>query len=215
MAAGPICVLMVGAGGHARVCLEALRDDPGLHVVGTVSRDGSGIEGLLVEVLGRDEDLRNIAAREGATHVFVAIGGNNARLAALQRCREVGLHLVNAVSRFAMVSSSAVVGEGVVSLAGSVINAAARIGDGVIVNTTASVDHDCLIGDGVHIGPGAVLAGGVTVGAGAFVGMGARVLPGVSIGANAVVGAGAVVVADVADGVTVVGVPARPLGADA
>ena len=212
MAAGPIGVLMIGAGGHARVCLEALRDDPNLHVVGTVSSDGAGVEGLLVDVLGRDEDLKNIAAREGADHAFVAIGGNSTRMAALQRCREAGLQLANAVSRFAMVSSSAVVGDGVALLPGSVINAAAHLGDGVIVNTTASVDHDCVIGDGVHIGPGAVLAGGVRVGTGAFVGMGARVLPGVAIGANAVVGAGAVVVADVADGLTVVGVPARPLG---
>ena len=212
MAAGPIGVLMVGAGGHARVCLEALRDDPNLHVLGSVSSDGTGIEGLLVAVLGSDADLTNIAAREGATHAFIAIGENSVRLAALQRCRDAGLHLVNAVSRFAMVSSSAVVGDGVALLPGSVINAAAHFGDGVIVNTTASVDHDCVIGDGAHIGPGAVLAGGVRVGTEAFVGMGARVLPGVAIGANAVVGAGAVVVADVADGLTVVGVPARPLG---
>ena len=205
-------MLMIGAGGHARVCLEALRDDPNLHVVGCVSSDGTCIEGLLVAVLGSDADLEHIAAREGAAHAFVAIGGNGARLGAIQRCREAGLHLVNAVSRFAMMSSSAVVGDGVALLPGSVINAAAHLGDGVIVNTTASVDHDCVIGDGVHIGPGAVLAGGVRVGTGAFVGMGARVLPGVAIGANAVVGAGAVVVADVADGLTVVGVPARPLG---
>lgn len=215
MAAEPIGVVMIGAGGHARVCLEALRDNRDLHVVGAVSTYGTGVDGLQVEVLGRDEDLRNIAAGEGATHAFVAIGGNSARMAAVQRCREASLQLANAVSRFAMVSFSAVVGDAVAMLPGAVINAAAQIGDGVIVNTTASVDHDCLIGDGVHIGPGAVLAGGVTVGAGAFVGMGARVLPGVSIGANAVVGAGAVVMVDVAEGVTVVGVPARPLGGNA
>ena len=206
---------MIGAGGHARVSLEALRDDPMHRVVGCVSTDGTGIAGLLVEVLGLDVDMPAIAAREGATHAFVAIGDNSTRLAALARCRDAGLQLTNAVSRFAMVSSSAVVGEGVALLPGAVVNAATQLADGVIVNTQASVDHDCVIGEGVHIGPGAVLAGGVRVGAGAFVGMGARVLPGIAIGAHAVVGAGAVVVADVADGVTVVGVPARPLGAGA
>lgn len=207
---------MVGASGHARVCLEALRDQPLLSVAGCVSSDGTGIEGLLADVLGVDTDLAAMAAAAGATHAFVAIGDNAARAAALQRCRGAGLQLANAISRFAMLSSSVELGGGVALLPGAVVNASAQLADGAIVNTNASVDHDCRLGEAVHIGPGAALAGGVVVGAGAFVGMGARVLPGVSIGAHAVVGAGAVVLADVADGVTVVGVPARPLpGADA
>jgi len=73
------------------------------------------------------------------------------------------------------------------------------------------VDHDCRIGDFVHLAPGVRLAGEVTVGEGALIGIGASVLPGVCIGAWDVVGAGAVVTEDVAPGVTVVGVPARPL----
>jgi UDP-2-acetamido-3-amino-2,3-dideoxy-glucuronate N-acetyltransferase len=53
----------------------------------------------------------------------------------------------------------------------------------------------------------------VLVRAGAAIGSGALILGGVTIGREATVGAGAVVTADVADGMTVVGVPARPIGA--
>jgi len=73
------------------------------------------------------------------------------------------------------------------------------------------VDHECEIGAFVHLAPGVALAGRVRVGEGAFLGIGARVIPGRGIGAWAVVGAGAVVLDDVPDGVTVAGVPARPL----
>lgn len=52
-----------------------------------------------------------------------------------------------------------------------------------------------------------------TVEDGAFFGIGARVLGGIRIGRGAQVGANAVVTRDVADGVTVVGIPARPIGA--
>jgi len=201
---------MVGAGGHARVCLEALRDNPVFDVVGCVSRDGTAIEGLTAALLGDDSDLAATAARAGATHAFVAIGDNAARAAAIERCRAAGLVLVNAVSRFAMVSSSARLGLGVALLPGAVVNASAQLADGVIVNTNASIDHDCVIGEAAHIAPGSALAGGVVVGAATMVGMGASVVPGVTIGSQAIVGAGAVVLADVADGVTVVGVPARP-----
>ncbi|MGC4032786.1 MAG: hypothetical protein QM754_13845 [Tepidisphaeraceae bacterium] len=59
--------------------------------------------------------------------------------------------------------------------------------------------------------PGVRLAGRVTVGDFAFVGIGAIVLQCLAIGERATVGAGAVVRNDVPGGVTVVGVPAKPI----
>jgi acetyltransferase-like isoleucine patch superfamily enzyme len=59
--------------------------------------------------------------------------------------------------------------------------------------------------------PSANLSGNVTVEDGAFIGSGATILQGLTIGKGATVGAGAVVTRDVAPGLTVVGVPARPM----
>jgi len=202
-------VLVVGAGGHARVCIEALVDS-GHHVLGVVSTDGSAIDGLDVPVLGTDADVVAVAREHGADCVFIAIGDNAARSTATQGCLDAGLALTTAISRFAMVSHTAVVGSGVALLPGAVVNAATTIGDGTIINTNASIDHDCHLGSFVHVAPGVAIAGGVIIGSGAMVGIGASVLPNRVIGDGAMVGAGAVVVHDVADGVTVVGVPARP-----
>ncbi|MEQ1699011.1 MAG: NeuD/PglB/VioB family sugar acetyltransferase [Ilumatobacteraceae bacterium] len=203
-------VLVVGASGHARVCIEALHDS-GHMVVGCVSRDGVGAIGLPCPVIATDADLAAAAAACGADSAFVAIGDNAGRAAASERCAAAGLPLVNAISRFAMVSSSATLGRGVAILAGVVVNAGATVDDGVIVNTRASVDHDCSVGAFAHVAVGVSLAGGVRVGRQAFLGIGAAVLPGCVIGANSTVGGGAVVIADVAPGITVVGVPARPV----
>jgi UDP-perosamine 4-acetyltransferase len=206
--------IVVGAHGHARVCLEALQDpttDPALRVVGAVSLDGTGASGLGTPMLGRDADLRAIAREHGVSTVFVAIGDNRARAAVTERLLLDGFRLATAVSRFAMVSRSAQVADGAALLPGAVVNAATRIGRGTIVNTNASVDHDCEIGAFVHIAPGTAIAGGVTIGDGALLGIGSRVLPGVTIGNGAVVGAGAVVVRDIPPCTVVVGVPARVL----
>jgi UDP-perosamine 4-acetyltransferase len=194
------------------VCLEALLDMGDTAVVGALSADGIGIDGLGVPVLGTQNDLENVTSRNGVTTLCVAIGANSDRQRVTRDLTESGHSVTHAVSRFAMLSTTATCGEGVQLLAGSVVNAATRIGAGTIVNTNASIDHDCVVGEFVHVAPGATIGGGVTIGDLAFVGIGATVLPGISIGAGAMVGAGAVVIADVPPRATVVGVPARPLG---
>src|SRR6056297_3088283 len=204
-------VLLIGAGGHARVVVEALLDMGDTQVVGAVSRDGEAIAGLPVPAVWTEADWELAAESSSATTLSVAIGDNAARRRWTVNITESGRSVTQAISAGAIVSGSAAVGPGAQLMAGAVVNAMAVLGDGVIVNTNASVDHDCRIGDFVHIAPGAVLGGTVTVGDGAFVGLGARVLPGITIGEGATVGAGAVVLGDVAAGATVVGVPARPI----
>jgi serine acetyltransferase len=52
----------------------------------------------------------------------------------------------------------------------------------------------------------------VSVGTGTLVGIAAAILPGRVVGPWSTVGGGAVVLGDVPDCITVVGVPARPIG---
>ena len=207
-------VLLIGAGGHARVCLEALVDDGATQVIGAVSSDGLGVPELGVPVLGRESELENLTEGEDGLTFCVAIGDNQTRQTVSEMLTESGRSVTHAISRFAMVSTTTVCGAGVQLLPGSVVNAATSIGPGTIVNTNASIDHDCRVGAYVHVAPGAAVGGGVTIGDLAFVGLGARVLPGLTVGAGARVGAGAVVIDDVAPGATVVGVPARVVGAE-
>ena len=198
-------VVVIGAGGHAKVCIELLRAG-GRKVAGVVGPDAAPVLGA--PVLGGDDDLPHLHG-EGLREAFVAVGDNARRVALGRAAQAAGFTLVNAVSPQAVVSPSATLGEGVAVMAGAVVNADARIGDFAVINTRASVDHDSVVEEGAHLAPGATLAGGVRVGAGALVGVNAAVIQAVSIGAGAFVGAGAAVVADVAAGATVIGVPAR------
>jgi len=122
-----------------------------------------------------------------------------------------GGEVFTVVSPQAWIAPDAVIGAGTTVAPMASLNRQVRVGDHVLVNVAVVLSHNVEIGDYVTLCPGAVLGGGVRVESDAFIGIGATVRDHVTIGAGATVGAGAVVVADVPAGVTVVGVPARPM----
>ncbi len=146
--------------------------------------------------------------------VIVAIGHNATRWDKHRWLRKAGANLVTLVHPTATVSRFARIGAGSVLMAGAVVNVDAELGEASIVNTGATIDHDGLLGHSVHASPGVHLAGDVAVGALSWLGIGSVVRQGVRIGQSVTVGAGSVVLRDVADGMTVIGVPARPIGTE-
>lgn len=202
-------VAIVGAGGHGRVILDAVRSAGG-RVLGFLD-DGPSMQGREisgVRVLGGLERASSLARDEGAAFI-VGIGDNVVRGRVIRQLLEWGLPLASAVHARAVVAPDVVVGAGVVVMPGAVVNTGSSLGLGVVVNTSASLDHDNELMEGAHAMPGATLAGAVVLGRYATVGSGAVVLPGVRIGDNAYVGAGAVAREDVMPDTVVVGVPAR------
>lgn len=201
--------MVIGAGGHALVVVEVLQS-LGRQVIGCVSDDGTASAKLPVDVVGRSDQVVQIADTHRAA-AFIAIGDNRARQRIQAQLASAGIELPAAISPQAIVSATARISAGTLVMPGAVINAQARIGDGVIINTGAVVEHECAVGDFAHLCPNSALAGRVIVGEGAFVGIGAAAIPGVTIGSWAIVGAGAAVIDDVDEGATVGGVPARRL----
>jgi sugar O-acyltransferase (sialic acid O-acetyltransferase NeuD family) len=137
--------------------------------------------------------------------------GSVRRRALVERLIAEGRALATVVHPSAVVARSALVESGCVIFPGVVIGARSRIGAGTIVNRGALIGHHTTIGPHSFVGPGATIAGGVEIGEEAWIGIGSIVRDDRRIGRGATVGAGAVVVGDVGDGVTVIGLPARPI----
>jgi UDP-perosamine 4-acetyltransferase len=203
-------ILGLGAGGHAKVVLDAVQLMGEYRIVGLLDplRIGESVCGI--PVLGDDKWLISEQA-QGITAVFLAIGENQTRKRLFNDVRSMGIPVLTVIHPTASIAGTARVGAGAVILAHAVINPDASLGDDVIVNTGVIVEHDCTVGAHSHIAPGAILCGGVHVGESTLIGAGAVVREGCSIGSDVVVGAGAVVIKDVLSSTTVVGSPARPL----
>lgn len=210
-------VIVIGAGGHAAVVADALRE-AGTEVLGFTDSDVRlhGTMRIGLPVLGDDSVLER-HARDGLRLAnglgFVFGSGRTAARARAQRnLQALGWSFVSVIHPHASVSRHARLADDVQVLCGAIVQAGAIVGTGCIVNTAAIVEHDCTVGSWCHLATRSTLCGQVDVGDGSLIGAGAVVRQGIRIGADTLVGAGAVLVRNSAGGETLCGVPARPLG---
>lgn len=199
-------VLLLGAGGHGKVVLDALL--------------ATGVPRAAIDVAddrapARGGDFLGGPVRDpaecSAQRFHVAVGVAAARERIHQRLQAAGGDPLTVQHPAACVSPLATIAAGCFLAARAIVAPAASLGASVIVNHGAVVDHDCVVGAFSHIAPNATLAGNVTIGRRVLVGAGANLLPGVEVGDDAIIGAGAVVCANVPAGATWAGVPATKL----
>ena len=201
-------IVLLGGGGHAKMCIDILRQMGGYEIVGILDRllpVGSNVFG--VPVVGTDSD-ENLAAQfeAGVRHAVNAVGASlrhELRAKIHERLVGVGFALPNLIHPTAAVEPSVEMGDGNQIMANATIGSAVVLGDNCIVNSGSVVCHDSVLEDHVHIAPGSTLAGGVTVGENTLIGMGVTVFLGVTIGSEVRVTNGKHVFNDIADGTIV------------
>lgn len=194
----PQPLVLVGAGGHARACIDVIELQGSyavLGLVGLATEIGSAVLGY--RVLGTDNMLGVL--RESSANALVAIGQIETpklRMDAFERLLNGGFQLPTVVSPNAYVSRHAQIGAGSIIMHGAIVNAGAIIGRNCIINSRALVEHDAVVGDHCHVSTAAVVNGGARVGTGSFLGSHSIVRECVRIGDYCVVGMGQSVRAD-------------------
>ncbi len=203
-------VILLGAGGHAKVLLDILLEQ-NKEILGIVEKDGTDkLTDLYgIPVIGNDYDVFKYSPDE----IFLVNGIGSVGVATLRRTvyerfKTQGYQFRQVIHPSAIISSRVMLGEGVQVMAGAVVNVGCRIAEDAIINTRASMDHDCYIGAHVHIAPGCVLSGGVSVGDESLVGVGSCVRQEIQIGNQVLIGAGSTVIRNIPDGSIIYGIAA-------
>lgn len=206
--------LLIGAGGHAKAVVEAIRGRGGSVEAYVDPRPAAWLKARRIEaddavppavVVRRAGEpgptrppkrgggqARLPKLYGGQVAVVIGLGGVTVqalvtRLALFDSYLARGFPAPPVVHAAAHVSAEAELGPGAVVLAGAVVQPGVRVERGAIINTGAIVEHDSAIGPGSHIAPGAVVLGGCRIGACSVIGAGAVVLPGARIKDRALV----------------------------
>lgn len=208
----PKRMIIIGAGGHARVVSSILNYTSSIEIVGFLD-NVSTTRGECIgqhNVLG-DHSLIPSLYEDNVRHAIVAIGNNQIRAEYFNGLTKQGFTLVNAIHPRALLETETKLGSGNVISMGALVCCNTRIGDNCIINTGAIIDHETQIDDHVHVAPGVKIAGRVHIKHHSFIGIGATIKDYITIGKNVTIGAGAVVVNDMPDNAVAVGVPAKPI----
>lgn len=198
-------IFLIGAGGHAKVVLDALllNDAPLSQISIRDDRESLSHSSLL----GCPINFPAFSIEIADAFFHLSIGHAEVRRRMWDQFVRAGARALTIRHPLSAVSEFATVGDGSFLAAGAIVAPSSTIGCSVIVNHGAVVDHDCFVDSFSHIAPNATLGGGVKIGAGVLVGAGATILPGIEVAERAVIGAGTVVTKNVGVGEVLVGVP--------
>ena len=198
----PTPLLLLGAGGHARACIDVIEQDGRYSIAGLVGlADEVGGWVFGYEVLGRDTELSELLATYPVALVTAGqVKSPELRIRLFEAIETSRREPPCIVSPRAYVSPRARIGAGSIVMHGAVVNADAVVGRNSIINSLALVEHDAEVSDHCHVSTHAVLNSGVRVGAGSFIGSGASVRQQVMIGERCVIGMGQCVISDCEDG---------------
>lgn len=216
----PEQIAVYGGGGFARELAWLIQscnvEENDLYEVACFIDDDESTHGTTlngIPVVGLEEARLQFPAAK----VVGGVGTPRTRQKLMEKAAGVGFDFKTIIHPGVECSEWVEIGTGTVICAGNIITTNIILGQHVQINLDCTIGHDVVMGDYATLTPGVHVSGCVHLGKRVYIGTGAVIINAtkdepIVIGDDAIVGAGACVTRSVPSGVTVVGIPAKPLG---
>jgi sugar O-acyltransferase (sialic acid O-acetyltransferase NeuD family) len=205
-------IALFGGGLHAQYCIDIIEKQGKYEVAGIIDPNiPSGEEIYGTKILGTDKDLIPLMKEHKFSAGLITIGDNWVRAKIHQLIIDIvpDFEFVSAIHPSLIRGNNVKIGEGVIIMAGCIINTGAIVSDFCFFATGAQLEHDCFMGEYSSISAGSVTGGEVKIGKYSAITLGVTIVDKVHIGENSVIGSGSLIMKDVPDNVLVYGNPAK------
>lgn len=195
-------LVLIGGGGHCKSVIDAaFRMKIFSDIVITDPAIPIGTKIMGCEVVGADDCLEKLKD-SGYGYAFITVGAvmiTSLREQLADKAVGINFRFPTIIDPSAIVSDTAVIGEGSFVGKNVVVNSEVKIGRHCIINSGAIIEHECIIGDFSHVSVGAIMCGETEVGRNSLIGAGSTIIQSIHVGNNVLVGANSTVLTDVED----------------
>jgi len=165
-------LVLVGAGGHCRSCIDVIEQAGQYDIVGlldNVKPVGQSI--FNYKIIGADSDIETYIRNKCSFLVTIGqIKTSKPRQRVYDALKMQGALIATVISPRAYVSQHAQIEMGTIVMHDALVNAGSTVGENCIVNSKALIEHDVTVEKHSHISTAAVVNGGVHVKQGTFFG---------------------------------------------
>lgn len=191
-------IILYGAGGHAKSCIEILSNLKKFKISYLISINDKRKKLFRSKIINE----KNLAFKK-KQNILIAIARHdqiNKRSNVFLKYKKLGYVFPKIISKSAYLSKNSIVLEGSIIMNNSLININARIGKNCVINNFSLIEHDVSIGDHTIVSTAVKINGNVKIGKKCFIGSGAIISNNIVIGDNCKIGAGKVIMKNVSSG---------------
>ena len=186
-------IIIIGSGGHSKVCLETILSTNKYKFIGFIDKKMKK-KILSYKIIGNDESLYSL--RKKVRYACIGIGqikNVNTRKKKFNLLKKLKFILPKIISAHAIVSKFSKIGEGTIVMHGAIIHPGAKIGKNCIINTNSVIEHDAEVKDNCHISTKAIINGSSIIGENSFIGSGSIIVNNISVKKNSFIKAGSII----------------------
>jgi sugar O-acyltransferase (sialic acid O-acetyltransferase NeuD family) len=214
----PRQIAVYGAGGFAREVawlVQACNENAERYQVVCFVDDNQATHGTRLNDIPA-MSLESARQQFPQARVVGGIGTPQTRQRVMEKAAAAGFEFETIIHPRVERSNWIEIGAGTVICSGNILTTNIVLGRHVQINLDCTIGHDVVMGDYATLAPGVHISGCVRLGQRVYVGTGAVIVNGtqeepIVVEDDVIIGAGACVTQSVLAGLTVVGVPAKPL----